>query len=285
MKLAINNGDAYCRYPYAALLYRGAKGFPADRAKGRAYMEVLANPKNKRFKGIPVAMTALAGIYVREDKNYEGARDLYVKAAHAGEPQASVALGRMYLSGELPRDTAMARKYFEIATKSDESSPEAHFLLGSMEMDQEKPNFKGAFQHFQKAASKGLPEAQYNVGLAYFRGVGVPKNDALAIEYWKMSGQQGFGLAQLSLGAYYFQNEEPPKEPEEERAVGSTKTAFRHEWDLSKRDLSQAQKWFTLASRRPGDLGLEGARLKAQVEEAIKKGGGGRRQDRPCTIM
>ncbi|KAF9984616.1 hypothetical protein BGZ75_003804 [Mortierella antarctica] len=297
-KIAIDNGDIISKYSYGVMLYRGARGVPADPIKGRAIIESLAKPpRNSRFKGLPWAMSTLASIYARDDKNFEAARDMYLAAANQGVTEARVTLGRMYLNGELPRDVEQAKKCFQLAIKLDDF-PEAHFLLGALEMQEERPNHKTAFQHYQRAASKGLAEAQYNVGQAYFTGLGVPKNDALAVEYWKMSGQQGFGLAQLSLGAYYFQDE-TPQETKEDRSdmttavtsgddqiqVAQKPRAVKHEWDPSKKDLMQAQKWFTLASRRPGQLGLEGKRLKAQVDEAIKKGGGASKNGRMCTIM
>ena len=43
----------------------------------------------------------------------------------------------------------------------------------------------------------GLPEAQYNVGDRYFRGVGTKQNYGLATEYWKMAAAQGFRIAQV----------------------------------------------------------------------------------------
>ncbi|KAG0316597.1 hypothetical protein BGZ99_006817 [Dissophora globulifera] len=280
-RTASQNGDYISRYCYATLLYRGAKGMPPDRPKGRKMLESLARPPSKSlFKPFPLALSTLAGIYALDDHNFEGARDLYLQAAKAGVTEAYLPLSRMYLQGELPRDEALARKYLEMAVRaedtldSEKSQAMAHFLLANMDMmkqDSDETKFKSAFQHYQKAASKGLPEAQYNLGNVYFKGLGVGRNEALAVEYWKMSAMQGFGLAQLSLGAYYFQNEEE----------GSPK---KHEWDSSKRDLMQAQKWFTLASRRPGELGSEGERLKAQVDEAIKRGGGGVRNG-PCVIM
>ncbi|KAI1318380.1 hypothetical protein EDD11_006718 [Mortierella claussenii] len=286
-KMAVDHGDYLSKYSYALLLYRGAKGVPTDRAKGRAILESLAKPK-RQVRGFPPAMSTLASIYARDDHNFEAARDLYLAAANGGMVEARVALGRMYLSGELPKDLAKAKECFKYAVKSEDNA-EAHFLLAAMEMeagkDGKQPNLKDAFQHYQKAASMGLPEAQYNVGLAYFRGLGVPKNEDLAVEYWKMSGQQGFGLAQLSLGAYYFQDETPQQPSKQEQQEQGGAVVAKHEWDPSKKDLMQAQKWFTLASRRPGQLGEEGQRLKAQVDEAIKKGRGGSKDGRACIIM
>ncbi|KAF9327213.1 hypothetical protein BG006_009432 [Podila minutissima] len=302
-KIASDNGDIISRYSYGTMLYRGAKGVPRDVALGRSIIQSLATPSKSRagFRGLPWAMVTLGGIYARDDQNFEAARDWYQMAGEQGIVEARIALGRMYLSGELPRDVALAKKYFQSAISTGSESgtgddyAEAHFMLGALEMNENPtPNHKLAFQHYQRAASKGLAEAQYNVGQAYFRGLGVPKNDALAVEYWKMSGQQGFGLAQLSLGAYYFQDE-TPAEPSSESTKDGQKTGVaadedkpnlaKHVWDPSKKDLQQAQKWFTLASRRPGQLGLEGQRLKEQVDEAIRRGGGASKNGRMCTIM
>ncbi|KAF9583522.1 hypothetical protein BGW38_009280 [Lunasporangiospora selenospora] len=292
-RLSMEQGEIVSSYSYAALLYRGAKGVPADKVRGRAILESLANVNKKATinkNGFAPAMAAMGGIYARDDGNMEMAEKYYVRAAQCGVPDAQLALGRMYLNGELPYNPSKAKLYLQVAAENDratdKANAETHFMLGSLEQRMGKPDVKRAFQHFQKAASKGLPEAQYNVGQSYFVGMGVPKNDALAVEYWKMSAQQGFGLAQLSLGAYYFQDEVPQEQtiPGSEASAGGDKPATtKHVWDSSKKDLLQAQKWFTLASRRSGDLGLEGKRLRGKVEEAMRKGKGAR--DGKCTIM
>jgi len=110
-----------------------------------------------------------------------------------------------------------------------------------------------------------------------------------------MSSQQGFGLVQLSLGAYYFQNEtlQAPSsteataasEAEGKPSSSSASKAVKHVWDPSKKDLMQAQKWSTLASRHSGQLGVEGQSLKAHVDDAIKRGGGGKDGHMCTTIM
>ncbi|KAG0051467.1 hypothetical protein BGZ83_003752 [Gryganskiella cystojenkinii] len=329
-KMSMDQGDIYARYSYAVMTYRGAKGIPADKYKGREYLLSLAEPGGGRgkvlgLKGLPWAQSTLASIYAREDQDFERARDLYNRAALQGVVEAKVALARMYLNGELKQDLKEAKRYLSSAAQTDDNR-EAHFLMGSIEMTEARNMAaafkdadstsstttaaadsdvvhkksqqltKSAFQHYLKAASKGMVEAQYNVGQAYFTGFGgvVPKNEALAVEYWKMAGQQGFGLAQLSLGAYYFQDEKPRTQDAQpgssssrdadllenkETASQENKTIVQHVWDPSKKDLMQAQKWFTLASRRPGALGAEGQRLKAQVDEAIRKGGGASRKN------
>lgn len=277
-----DDGDLPSRCSYGTLLYRGSKTIPADRVNGRAIIETLTLSRKRQKRLIhPLANMVMGSIYAREDGNFEAARDMYEIASNAGVPAAKVTLARMYLDGDLPKDIPKARRYLEQAV-AIQNNAEAHFLLAHLKMSQEKPDAAAAFQHYEKAASKGLPEAQYNLAVAYFRGVGVPKNESFAIEYWKMSAQQGFGLAQLSLGTYYFQDETP--QVQRDPATGEIKV-IKPECDPSKRDLMQAQMWFALASRRPGDLGLEGRRLKAQVDEAIRKSGDRSQDERACIIQ
>ncbi|KAF9167455.1 hypothetical protein DFQ26_004591 [Actinomortierella ambigua] len=325
LKLATEGGDFDARYSYAVLLYRGVEGVPAQPLKARKILEAMGAPSPHRKSYAP-AQATLAAIYARDDKDYTKAKQYYELAGRQGMAEAWVALGRMYLSGEITFNKAEAKKCFQLAMGSEKDQAEAYFMMGVLEMREEPPNIKEAFQHYQRAASKGLPEAQFNIGNAYLHGVGVAKNEAMALEYWKMAGQQGFGLAQLNLGAYYFQDklEQPAPAPastggegpsslssspaspsaSSSASLASASTsppaasvlqphvlgplpspAQLPERDLSKRDLDQALKWFTLASRRPGELGAEGARLKAKVEEAIRRGEGANRNSRMCSIM
>ncbi|KAG0240079.1 hypothetical protein BGW41_007244 [Actinomortierella wolfii] len=323
LKLASEGGDFDARYSYAVLLYRGVHGVTPQPVKARLMLEAMGTP-SPRLKGYAPAQATLAAIYARDDKDYEKAKKYYELAGRQGLAEAWVSLGRMYLSGEIPFNKTEAKKCFQLAMGSEKDQAEAYFMMGVLEMREETPNLKTAFQHYQRAASKGLPEAQYNVGNAYFHGVGVAKNEAMALEYWKMAGQQGFGLAQLNLGAYYFQDERElsPSQKSADANTGSTEgtntstsqqdgsssttasssattnalqpphvlgplpsPAQLPERDPSKRDLNEALKWFTLASRRPGELGAEGARLRAKVEEAIRRGEGANRNGRMCTIM
>ncbi|KAF9427318.1 hypothetical protein BGZ94_005124 [Podila epigama] len=285
-KIASDNGDVIARYSYGTMLYRGTRGVPRDTVKGRAILQTLATPTKGPIKGLPWAQVTMGGICARDDQDFEAARDWYELASARGILEARIALGRMYLSGELPRDMARAKKYFQSVVASDaltasgpgggkgaDAYADAHFMLGVLETNEsEKPNYKLAFQHFQRAASKGMAEAQYNVGQAYFRGLGVTKNDALADET----------PAEPSIKS----DETTTTENEEEGSKTNERpTVTKHVWDPSKKDLLQAQKWFTLASRRPGHLGAEGQRLKAKVDEAIRRGGGASKDGRMCTIM
>jgi TPR repeat protein len=62
---------------------------------------------------------------------------------------------------------------------------------------------RAALPWLRKAARQGEPWAQYQPGLAYQEGLGVPKNKRQAMHYYGLSAAQGYDSAQLNLGILY----------------------------------------------------------------------------------
>jgi S1-C subfamily serine protease len=60
-----------------------------------------------------------------------------------------------------------------------------------------------AAEWWRKAAEQGLAEAQAKLGSAYALGKGVPKDSAKAVEWWEKAAAQGLVGAQAALGAAY----------------------------------------------------------------------------------
>jgi len=56
---------------------------------------------------------------------------------------------------------------------------------------------------WRKAAEKGLASAQFNLGYAYAQGQGVPQDDAQAMSWYLQSAEQGNADAQFNLGETY----------------------------------------------------------------------------------
>jgi S1-C subfamily serine protease len=81
----------------------------------------------------------------------------------------------------------------------------SQFNLGLMYLEGEgvpKDNVKAA-EWWRKAAEQGLAEAQYALGSAFAFGTGVPKDSAKAVELWEKAAAQGLARAQAALGAAY----------------------------------------------------------------------------------
>jgi len=71
----------------------------------------------------------------------------------------------------------------------------------------------GEFAKTKEKAEKGDAVAQYNLGLCYANGIGVPKDKVEASLWYRKSAEQGHDLAQNNLGALYFNGDGVPKDP------------------------------------------------------------------------
>jgi TPR repeat protein len=49
-----------------------------------------------------------------------------------------------------------------------------------------------ALSWFRKAADQGIAEAQYNLGLAYFKGDGIAADGERAYYWWTLSANRGY---------------------------------------------------------------------------------------------
>ena len=70
-----------------------------------------------------------------------------------------------------------------------------------------------AVKWFRRSAEQGLPEAQYNLGMKYFRGEGLPNDAVLAVKWFRNAAEQGLVIAQSILGLMYARGEGVPKDP------------------------------------------------------------------------
>ena len=60
-----------------------------------------------------------------------------------------------------------------------------------------------AYEVSGQAADQGHAAEQYHLGTIYRRGLGVPRNDAEAVRWYRKAAEQGHVKAQLWLGAMY----------------------------------------------------------------------------------
>ena len=55
----------------------------------------------------------------------------------------------------------------------------------------ERNDYEGAMKWYQKAAAQGYAQAEYNIGILYFYGVGVERDEAKAREWWEKAAERG----------------------------------------------------------------------------------------------
>ncbi len=128
-------------------------------------------------------------------------------------------------------DYATARLEWRPLAKQGDAN--AQFNLGLMYSKGRgvPQDFAKALQWYRKAAEQGNVSAQFSLGIFYATGRGVPQDDAEAVGWWHKAAEQGHANAQYNLGLMYSKGRGIPQ------------------------DYAQAHMWYNLAASRhpPGE--------------------------------
>jgi TPR repeat protein len=111
---------------------------------------------------------------------------------------------------------------------AEQGNASAQFNLGIMYRNGKgvPQDDKAAIKWNTLAAEQGNASAQYNLGLSYNNGEGVPQDYKAAIKWYTLAAEQGFASAQYNLGLSYNNGEGVPQ------------------------DYKAAIKWYTLAAEQ-----------------------------------
>ena len=101
----------------------------------------------------------------------------------------------------------------------------------------DRRDYTTALREWLPLARQGNPDAQYYLGLMYDVSLGVPKDAAQAVKWYRQAAEQGHARAQTSLGAKYFI---------EGRGKGDTTEAIRWWQRAADQDDFYAQRWLGL---------------------------------------
>lgn len=203
------------------------------------------------------------GLAAYKKGDWAKALEILKPIAEADNSQSAVAqerLAHMYERGNgVPKDLAMAAKYFQKAAAGGDATAAAHlgrfYRLG---LGLPK-NGVEASRWSIKGASQGNAVAEANLGYMALEGMGGPVDAGGAAGWFKRSADQGDASAMLALGGLYEQGKGVPK------------------------DLLLARKWYLLASVDDGTYdadtfarakkaaeALAGKMTTAQVEQSDK---------------
>jgi TPR repeat protein len=72
-------------------------------------------------------------------------------------------------------------------------------------------DYETAVYWFRKATEQGNAFAQYNLGLSYYMGHGVPQDYMAAIQLFQKAAEQGHARAQYDLGTMYYSGKGVPQ--------------------------------------------------------------------------
>ncbi len=67
----------------------------------------------------------------------------------------------------------------------------------------DREDYATALKEWRPLAEQGQAEAQYNLGVMYQLGLGVPQDDQEAIRWYRLAAEQGDASAQFKLGLMY----------------------------------------------------------------------------------
>jgi TPR repeat protein len=102
--------------------------------------------------------------------------------------------------------SAVALPTSPVRQTEEPSDAEAQYKLGLRYYKGEgvaKQPVEAAVKWYRKAADQGYVKAQDNLGLCYHLGEGVAKDAVEAAKWYRKAADQGYALAQVSLGNSY----------------------------------------------------------------------------------
>lgn len=195
-----------CEHPYASLMlsvmYETGRGVPFDLSKSVGYYKRASKEPGFLMAEWKIGRRYAAGFGLPQD--WERAIYWYLLAANSGLPIARVELGDLYYAGEgVAKNFSKAFYWYHLAALQGNSYAEN--MVGLMWLQDNCPlprgispfaaqlirksNHRKAACWIQKAAFKGARQAQYQLGLLYWDGVGVPQSDSQAYAWIKIALQ------------------------------------------------------------------------------------------------
>lgn len=157
-----------------------------------------------------------------ESGDYKTALKILPKLGRKGHAGAQLELGNMLsIYAELrqnKQDHAEAAEYFQKAASwwrlaAEQGVAVAQFNLGVLYANGEgvPQDYGEALSWYQLAGEQGHSDAQHNLGVLYDDGKGVQQDHAMAVSWWLKSAEQGNAESQYSLGNNYNVGEGVPQ--------------------------------------------------------------------------
>ncbi|MGQ3892406.1 tetratricopeptide repeat protein [Legionella sp. CNM-4043-24] len=145
--------------------------------------------------------------------NNEQAAQWYTLAAEQGQPVAQYLLAQMYQMGRVGAepDYAETKKWYKAAQAQ---FPQASVALGFVQETVDN-DYASAMQNYQRAAETGDAIAQYNLGLIYENGKGVPVDNKKAMILFEKSAQQGHARSMTQLAGLYFKGQDGKRDDQQ----------------------------------------------------------------------
>ena len=186
---------------YLGRLHDEGKHVNQNPSRAKNYIEKAANA------GHPEAQVWIADWHTNQDPpDYEQALSYYKLAADQGYSAGDFGFARVHLR-RLSRspDANAGLRHLRRAVKAN--YPDAYYLMGMIIADGALPGgSKEAVYYWERAATVGHLEAQYQLGITYYQGArGIPKSLATAEQWWKEAARRGHPGSQYAYGLMHLE--------------------------------------------------------------------------------
>lgn len=110
-------------------------------------------------------------------------------------------------------------------------------------------DYRTALEEWLPAAEQGDRRAQYQIGVLYYRGQGVPQDFAEAAKWFRRAAERGDADAQFNLGLLYVDGKGMPKDFVRalmwfDLAAASYAASGNEDWAIENREwAAQNRKW------------------------------------------
>jgi tetratricopeptide (TPR) repeat protein len=143
------------------------------------------------------------GVRAYEAGDHKGAFEAWLPLAERGDVAAMRNIGHLYRWGQgVEKDIQQAMHWYRKAAETGFARAQANLAAIYLQGDEGVPiDHAEARKWFEAAARQGHAVAQYNLGLMYELGLGVEKNDAIALGWYNNAAKAGQpdALERLSL--------------------------------------------------------------------------------------
>lgn len=181
----------------------------------------LNDPKGMLYYGL--AFRDGVGV----SKNYSKAHKYLKKSADNGDVEGMVQLALF------TDDEQESLEYFTRAAKfnADRWSDEARYYLAMIYKDQGR--YTESFQLLEKAAKNGHEDAMFQVAVFYQNGIGVPQNDAQAMNYYALSANSPNPKAAAQFNFALMLKKQSDQQKQQVEAPIELKDIFRRRSKIS----------------------------------------------------
>jgi len=196
--------EDWCRKEMNSLELRRQFQFLNDDEGGTAY-RVLRGSSWENFDSELVRSSCRFGNHPYIRFNFYGFRCVLVQQNEVNCSQGKKDLSEIG-DNSCENVSKRTKDILQITERAERGNIEAQFELGMCYADGNgvPKDLTEAVKWFRKAANQGYAAAQNNLGVCYYWGNGVAKDSAEAVKWFRKAADQGYARAQYDLGLRYY---------------------------------------------------------------------------------